>query len=422
HGAAGLLSCGAMATIEREVAGVFVVPAGPEPVVAPRPQDNEFDAEGQRSRQLIARQIVEDHKAALAARFNDDLLREMLTLHVDGTGDFQWASIYEGTRVEIPRFVSEYRKTENILRLIVANAVAHHTTMPIRYFAESTPDRRAREKAMIDTLWINYLAEVQDFNSLFADALYLAMSTGFCPVHAYWRDDATHDWFEPITSGATESRDPFSLAPGMIDCWVGNPFDTVFDRSAKRGSIGWCSYARVLPADLVRRAFDHIPGVANLEGTTKVPSAAELQRIARNWQTTGLGVHGSSVMQERGDNEELLTLVCRETAPGWLGRDDPGRLQIVAVPGTVDLRKGEGNAGHALLLVDQPLPGGTFSFENFYSDHRGSDVHGKPWIEPLDQIQVDLNIALSKHWEALNKMLDAPIVAPGGALDDDLVD
>ncbi|MCR4341842.1 MAG: hypothetical protein NUW01_18355, partial [Gemmatimonadaceae bacterium] len=46
----------------------------------------------------------------------------------------------------------------------------------------------------------------------------------------------------------------------------------------------------------------------------------------------------------------------------------------------------------------------------------------KPWAEDIDQIQVDLNIALSKRWEITNKMAEAPIVTPGGAISEDMAD
>src|SRR5690606_13414348 len=95
---------------------------------------------------------------------------------------------------------------------------------------------------------------------------------------------------------------------------------------------------------------------------------------------------------------------------------------MVAIPGRVDLINGRGNAGHALGVVDQKLPGRDFSFTNFYSDQRGSDVHGKPWLEDKDQRQVDLNLAISKRWEVLNRMIEAPIVAPGGAIGDDVAE
>lgn len=345
------------------------------------------------------------------------LVWEKLLLHVDGAGDSQWADILHGTRVEIPRLVSEFRKQENILRLLVANSIAYHCTMPLRYLAESSADRRSRDKAIVDTLWANHLAQNQDFNGLFAEAMFLAMPAGFSPVHAYWREDIEQDWYEPTQYG----QDGAGVSRGMLDCWVGNPFTHVFDRGAKRGSIRWSSYERVLPADMVRSAFAHVPGIAGLQGSTRMPSTAEFQRIARSWQMAGLGVHGSPVINHRrGDDDELIALICRETAPGVLVDWPKGRLEIIAVP--ADERTGEGVGGHALLVADQPLPAGDYSWSLFYSDVRASDVHGKPWVEDLDQLQVDLNIALSKRWEFVNRAIESPIIAPGGAIGEDMIE
>ncbi len=401
----------------------------PEPPVLPTPARNQVDAVGEVSADTIAKDVLAAHRAGLRARRERDLISEKLLLHVDGSGDLQWADILYGERVEIPRLVSEFRKTENLLRLVVDNAVAHHTTMPLRYFANSLPDRRARDRAVIDTVWMNHVAQQQDLNSLFAEALYMAMPAGFCPMHAYWRDDRVSE-HEPIhpgmeVSAATMLQQLMDPPPGMIDCWVGNPFDTVYDRGAKRGSVHWCSYGRVLPGKLVRRAFAHIPEAAGLEGSTRIPSAASFQRIAREWRWEGLAAHGSPTITYRRpaeDDEELIILVCREILPG-IDVDWPeGRLQLIAVPGASDLRRGESGSDHAVLLADQPLPAGTYSWVNFYSHHRGEDVHGKPWVEDIDQLQVDLNIALSKRWEVILRMVEAPIVAPGGALTEDMAD
>lgn len=391
------------------------------PPVTPMPSQNQVDAVGQRTAKEIAASVVKAHRAGLMARMQRDLLSEKLLLHIDGSGDFQWADILHGQRVTIPRAISEYRKTENVLRLIVDNAVAHHTTMPLRFFSDSLPDRRSRDKSTVNNIWANALADQQDMNGLFADALYMAMPAGFCPVHAYWRDGVVDS---NEGSGAGASGVP---GPGFIDCWLGNPFDTVFDRASKRGSINWMSYGRMLPADLVRMAFSHVPGIAGLEGTTKIPSASIFQRIARLWKTEGLGVHGTAVEPYRRSvdpdtPDELMAVLCREILPGVSPDYPMGRLQVVAVPGTVDFRRVEGQLGSGILLADQPLPGGDFSASIFYSHHRGDDIHGKPWVEDIDLLQVDLNILLSKYWEVINRMIESPIVAPGGAIDTDMAD
>jgi hypothetical protein len=390
------------------------------------PSSNQVDALGRRSKADDARRVVEAHQAGLQARRERDLLSEKYLLHIDG-GEFQWADIVYGARVEIPRMVSEFRKTENILRVVVENAVAHHTTMPLNYYTDARSDRKSRQKALVDTLMMNTIADEQDLNSLFADAMFMGVPAGFCPVHRYWREDG-NDLYEPIAYGDQQSAGGQMIQPigaGMIDCWLGNPFDTVFDRGAKRGSWIWTSYGRVLPLSLVKQAFDHIPESRTLEGTMRIPSVAEFQRIARNWNMMGLNVHGSPVTSyRRGDpeEEEQIVIICRETAPGVLTDYPRGRLQIVAVPGAVDLLRGQGRASAAVALADQELPGADFSLTNFYSHHRGNDIHGAPWVGDLDPLQVDLNIAKSKRWEAINRMMDAPIVSPAGAIDGDMAD
>ncbi|KKL62294.1 hypothetical protein LCGC14_2186630, partial [marine sediment metagenome] len=181
----------------------------------------------------------------------------------------------------------------------------------------------------------------------------------------------------------------------------------------------------LLPADMVRAAFDHRPGVSGLQGTTKIPSASTFQQIARRWQSEGLGIHGSPVITNRRETgegtDELLFTICKETAPG-VDRNYPnGRLQLVAVPEAVDLQRGQGG-GHAIPLVSQALPAGDFSWTLFYSHHRGDDIHGKPWVEDIDAEQVELNIALSKRWEFILRMVEAPIVSPGGAISEDMAE
>ncbi len=411
--------------------------------MSPLPEQNQVDKLGVVSKRSTASRIYEEHRGALRARRQHDLISEKLHLHIDGSGDLQWADIYFGERVEIPRDVSEFRKTENILRIVVDNAVAYHTTMPLRYFVESTTDRRAKEQATIDMLWANNLAQVQDLNALFAEALYMAMPAGFCPVHGYWRDDAMQDWYEPIEPGpgaedmqGDEEMEPGDegmqggeelqdgLFPGMIDCFVGNPLGTTYNRGATRGSVQWCTYERLLSADRVRAHFGHLPGVAGLQGTTRIPTASLFQRVARDWMLAGLGAHGDPTVQYRrgtDDAEELIIVLCREEAPAP-ENDHMGRLQMVALPGAVDVRKGGEKASSTVMLADQPLPGADWSWTNFYSHHRGADILGKPWVEDLDQIQVDLNIALSKRWEQVLKMSEAPIVTPAGAIQEDMAD
>ncbi len=403
-----------------------LIPTGPEVVVAPATEQNEL-AQGDRVKNdATAKEILALHSAGLDARKKHDLLSEKLLLHIDGGGDLQYAEIYDNTQIVIPELVSEYKKSDNLLRLVVDNAVAHHTSTPFKFFADSLPDRKAREKALMDSLWMNYVSWQQDLNGLSADAMYLAMPAGFCPLHAYWSESGA-DQHEPINHAAVEGPEAqlmklFNPQPGRLDLWVGNPFDTVFDNAARRGSIHWCSYGRVLPADAVRRTFDHMPGVSGLQGTYSIPSAAMWQRVASKWNLDGIGRHGNPILTNnngKDDTEELMTVICREVIPGYEAEWPFGRLQIAAVPEFNERRRSL-HAAQAVLLYDGPLPGGDFSFTNFYSHHRDDDVLGKPWVEDIDANQVDLNIALSEYWEYLQKMKNTPMVAPGGAIADDV--
>ena len=95
--------------------------------------------------------------------------------------------------------------------------------MPFQFMAKHRPDRRAREKAIIDTVWMNHLSDTQDFNGLTAEALYLAMPAGFCPVHAYWRDDP-YDEHEPVTHGL-DGQAHFELFPNVLTTFLLNILD-----------------------------------------------------------------------------------------------------------------------------------------------------------------------------------------------------
>ncbi len=395
-------------------------------VIAPVPEQNEIDQGALVTNQAIATEILDMHVAGLEVRRGHDLLSEKLLLHIDSGGDLAYAEIYDNTRIVIPEMVAEYKKTDNLLRLVVDNAVAHHTSTPFKFFADSPPDRVSREKALMDSLWINYVSWQQDLNGLAADALYMAMSSGFCPIHAYWSENQVEQ-HEPISHSVVEGPEAqlqqlFDPQPGRLDLWLGNPFDHVFDNAAKRGSIHWSSYGRVLPADPVRQTFGHMPGVMDLQGTTRIPSASQWQRIASKWNLEGIGRQGSPILSDTSSNkntEELMTVICREVLPGYEMAWPRGRLQIIAVPEMAD-REHRHQTSQPVLLYDGDLPAGDFSFQNFYSHHRSDDVLGKPWIEDMDVNQVDLNIALSEYWEYLQKMKNTPMVTPGGAIESDM--
>ncbi len=402
------------------------MPMEPEVVVAPVLEQNEIDQGALVTNNTTAKEILEFHASGLEARRGHDLLSEKLLLHIDGGGDLQYCEILDDNRIVIPNYVAEYKKTDNLLRLVVDNAIAHHSSTKFKFFADSPPDRVSREKALMDSLWINHVSWQQDLNGLSADAMYMAMSAGFCPLHAYWSENPVEQ-YEPINHAAVEGPEAqlqklFDPQPGRLDLWLGNPFDTVFDNAARLGSIHWCSYGRVLPAGPVKRTFDHMPGVRELQGSTRIPSASQWQRIASKWDLEGIGRQGSPVIRDisiRNQSEELMMVICREVLPRYEAAWPRGRLQIIAVPDFAD-NEHRSRASKAVLLYDGDLPAGDFSFTNFYSHQRSDDVLGKPWIEDMDVNQVDLNIALSEYWDYLQKMKNTPMVAPGGALPDDI--
>lgn len=367
---------------------------------------------GPRSGQDVARRIAEAHRKGLQARRDRDLLAEKILLHIDGSADNMWADIYMGQRVAIPRDLPEPRVTENLLRPIIANQVAYHTTMPLRFIDEGRQDRESRERAVINAAFANYVVRTQRVNQLSAAGMYLADAMGFCPLHAFWRDDVGYDPYEPLYTNPDEMEGMALPRKGLIDCWVGNPFDTVFNAGAKRGSIQWQTYGRVLPGQTVRDRF----GV-DIEGTDKLPSASVFQRIARQWSNmTGLNIHGTPAMGTGGGNsqgEDLIAVICREIAPGVDPEFPMGRLSIVALPGQAETRGGRDTAASAILLADQPLPAGRFSSVNLYSEQRFDDVLGSPWAEPLAELNTRLNISLSDRRALIEKAKNAPIITNG---------
>lgn len=377
----------------------------------PNQAENQADAQGVRSAAELAREVAEQHQRALRSRRDRDLVAEKILLHIDGRGDNQWADVWNGQRVAIPPDVVEFKETEPLLGPIVANQIAYHCTMPLRFLAEAKNDSEAKQRAKIDTAFANFIAQTQKWNNLAAVGMLFADAIGFCPLHNYWRDDVGFDPYEPLYLSSDEQQGLYLPRKGIVDSWVGNPFDHTFNAGAKRGSVAVQCYGRVLPAQMIRDRM----GV-EVEGSRRMPSASVMQRIARLWNNLGdLSVHGSPALQAGGgDHEELVAVICREIAPGVDPEWPEGRLTVVALPGTDDTRKeGRTGAGRAVLLSDQPLPAGRFSSVLLYSSSSFDDVHGSPWAEPIDNLQVQLNIARSKERALLEKLGNAPIMVGG---------
>lgn len=382
----------------------------------PSQQDNHADM-GAINPQKLAQEIADFHKNGLERKQFHDLTAEKYLIHIDGEGDNQWADIYNGERIQIPHNLSGIpRAQNNLLRPIVDNMVAYHSTLPFRFVVDARPDREARESAAIDQAFANYMASLTNLNSLFAEALYMAAAYGHCPVHAFWRDDPRFDAYQPVHALGMQGPQR-----GTIDCFVGDPFDTVYATGSKRGQVERLSYGRVVGAHGVRQAFPHIP---NLEGSTKLNSASRFQRTVRKWLQAGSSVHGTAAQMDGQDGEELIALIYREIAPGVDINHPLGRLSIIALNGSAstDSADASGGGGHsygnAVLLHDGPLPGGVFSCVQVYATNRFDDVMGKPFVADLDEDQVQLNQLETLVNEFVRRSVRAPLITSGVIADD----
>ena len=151
----------------------------------PAQSDTEADSANLNPR-VGAQDVAEFHKDGLETRRFHDLTAEKYLIHIDGEGDNQWADLYNGERIQIPHNLSGIpRAQNNLLRPIVDNMVAYHSTMPFRYVVETRPDRESRESGAIDQAFANYIAKEQNLNSLFAEAMYMAAAYGSCPCPSW---------------------------------------------------------------------------------------------------------------------------------------------------------------------------------------------------------------------------------------------
>lgn len=380
---------------------------------------NQQDALGGRTAEQEAKQVLEFHKRGIQSARNNLLVAEKYAMHLDGEGDAQWADIYEGSRVVIPTaFNASVRPSENLLRPIVDNAVAYHTTRPFRFAVEATADRESRQRAAIDQALINHMARKGRWNRVFAEAMYFAQVAGHCPVHAFWRDDVTTDLYEPVYGGQPSGG---GIRKGFLDAYVGDPWDTVYGPGSRRNSLHQYTYGRTLPASIVKAAFGHVPGVERLEGADRDPSAARMQKIAQKWRMSGLGVHGTMALTaSRNSQEPLVAVVCRERAPGIDPLYPQGRITIIALPNAATADS-EGDGRGAVLLHDGPLPAGRFSHVRVYSHQRHDDIRGKPFVSDLDDLQVLLNQLLMFRAEYIRRNVRAPLVHGGMIVEDTAV-
>ena len=386
----------------------------------PSQRDNQADY-GRIDPVSLAREIAEFHRRSLEKRRFRDLTAEKYMIHVDGEGDNQWADLYNGERIQIPYNLSGVpRAQNNLLRPMVDNMVAYHTTMQFRFVVDCRPDREARESASIDQAFANYVANTQKWNALYAEAMYMAATYGHCPIHAFWRDDLEYAPYEPVHQPAPQDpNQPQQQGPrrGLIDCFVGDPFDTMYSTSATRGSIEMMEYGRVVSTQIVRDAF----GVPHLSGSTRLNSASRFQRTVRKWLHSGNSIHGTAAQMSGRSEEELTALIYREIAPGIDSMYPMGRLSIIAMDGAASTDTADGantGRGNPTLLHDGPLPGGCFSSVQVYSMNRFDDVLGKPYVADLDEDQVQLNQLETLVNEFVRRSVRAPLITAGVIADD----
>jgi hypothetical protein len=382
----------------------------------PNPATNQAGSFGVRSAEELARRIADDHRRALRSRRTRDLEAELFVLMVDGEGDNQFADILDGTRVAIPRLQNPYRDSENILRPIVDNQVAYLTTQDVTFIVRGANDADAKAQATIDAALANHISSTQDLKGKLAAAVYLADCYGFCPIHATWRNDVGYEAYEPLYVTPDEMQQNGWTAPtkGVIDLWVGDPSQTTFNEGEKRGSFRVMRYARTMSAEYVRQTY----GV-KIEGTDRYTPGSLLQRVYRRWANVGdLNLHGSPALQGGQKGEELVAVICEELAPGVDPQWPRGRLSCIALQGAAEA--GEGRGGSPVLLAPpQPLPGGRFGAELFYTSCQFDDVHGQRWIAPLAKKQRSLNRVLSnlRMWE--ERAVNAPVMYSGEVIDEE---
>ncbi len=388
---------------ESPLGPVTPVPGTPD-IEEGRLLDSSFGMSKQESTEH-AKNISEAHRGALRARRQRDLTSEMYMYHIDGEGDAQWSDIWNGTSVRIPpSLYGGLRYSRNLERPLVENMIAHHTAQRFNAVARAKADPDSRDRARVDTALANEIIYRGNLNLKFAEALSLAVPAGFCPMHIWWRHDMGEGIYEQVAGG--ESEQPMS---GFADVWVGDPFDTVFNKGAKRHSCQWLSYGRVLPARLVELSFGLEEG--SLEGRTDLPSASTFQRITRRWAGLGPEDHGTAVVYGEFGGDELIAVVFLEIAPG-IDPDYPqGSLQIVALEGAAetDTTWTTGQVGRPKLLHIGPLPGGDFSAKILHTGWRGDDILGYPWIKDIDTQQIMLNQFITLEAEYLRRFARPPL-------------
>lgn len=380
------------------------------PAGLPNPDSGLTLAGRSRTSEEIARQIKDAHVKGRSDKRMRDLTGELYAMKIDGEGDGQWATIQNGSRVSVPVNLSGGLRLQwNLLRPIVANFIAYQTALPFRVMADAPAGRDAQDRALLDTIYANHVLHTQRANRKVAEALAVGVAYGHGIVHAMWRDDLSADFYEPLYN-TDQPQLGQALRKGFVDLFCGDPWDTVYSSGSTRDSVYSYTYGRSLPADLVRQAFPHIQG---LEGRSDLPSSSRFQRIARKW-LLGNNAHASSVVQGHSGAQETIALICREILPGIDPQYPDGALHIIALSGASDTDdSGRSGSGRPVLLHDGPLPGGRPSGTRFYTDLRLDDVHGKPFVADLVDLQDQLNQYVTEQAEWARRFTRPPLFING---------
>lgn len=372
--------------------------------------------------QALAREISDHFRRGKEKRRNTDLWREMLLVHLDGSGDGQYAIILDGGYVGVPfTFGKKLRVQWNLLQPIVANMVKHHASIPFRCTVEMTGTRKQRKKARAASAYGNHIIRDQKLNVVAAEALWMAAAYGHCPIHFQWRHDLTYDAYEPVYLSGEEAA-PYmgAMRRGFVDAYVGDPWNTIYNEGATRSSVHRMTYARSLPLSLVQESLKgKAPWVETLKGRTDLPSASRFQRtVRRAMEQAGTGSHGSVAVNQGMKGEEIIVLLCDELLPGMDPKYPRGRLTILALDGVASVDEGTWG-GRPVHLHTGPLPAGRLSAIRVYSTDSFDDVLGRPFVANLDDLQISVNQLATLRRERIRRFARTQLLAQAGGLEDD---
>lgn len=402
------------------IAEELPVVGGPAPMQPYSPTFRQDEAEA-RAR---AQAVWERHRKGREAKSERDLNADLCLAYLDGQNQGQWLDIQYGQIVRVPQDEGSIRVQDNLLAMVVSNAVAYHTSARIRVLARPRSDSRSRKRSQVDTLLVNDALRRNQYEQLLACVLGIGGATyGVGLIHAFWRDDQSAPEFDPYAVAAEGEQGGYGpkVRRGFVDLVVGDPWSTVFDKGSTRHCVHRVSYERTVPLSLAQQAFADVPGARDLKGSERLASASRLQRSLRLSRTWATGGPSRLLTEGAGDGDELVALIFEETAPGVDPEWAKGRLTVAALSGSASGDPREGQAGEPVLLFEGPLPGGVLSVERFYlcPPEMTDDVYGRPWIEPLLENQQTYNMMWVRVMNYIAKLSDPLLVAQANMIDKD---